>query len=82
MSILEVDMLSGNYRVAYKQGGVKLLPVHINGAYLVIVVGGVVIHARVGVAAGGVERQLAGAVLQHAAAPLLRRRAQMRKEVR
>ena len=54
---------------------------HIHGAQLGGVVGGVVIHPGVGIAAAGIQRQLARAVLQHAAAPLLCRRAQNVQEL-
>ena len=44
---------------------------HIHRGDLPVVVGGVVVHAAVRVAAAGVQRQLAGPARQAAAAPLL-----------
>ena len=69
--VLEVYYLICYHRVSCQFGGVEILFVHINGGYLMTVIGGVIVNALVGVAAACVYRYLILALGNFAAASLL-----------
>ena len=69
--VLKVYYLAGYHRVGNKLGGGKVFFVHINGGYLMSVVGGVIVNALVGVAAACINCYLILALCHLAAAPLL-----------
>ena len=58
-------------RIARKLASVQILTVHIDRAYLVIVIGGVIVYPAAGVAARGIYGYLILAVRDLAAAALL-----------
>ena len=69
--VLKVYYLARYHRVGNKLGGVKVFFVHINGGYLMSVVGGVIVNALVGIAAACINCYLILALCHLAAAPLL-----------
>ena len=69
-SVPEVDGRICFQRVSMQLAAVQVFPVHVHGADLAAVVGGVVVNAPVGVAAGAVDGQLQLSTVQLNAAPL------------
>ena len=70
-----MDLLIENQGITDESGAVQILPVHIHGCNLVVIIGSVVVNAFVSVAAGGIDGDLIFAAYI-AAAPLLIHRAQ------
>ena len=64
-----MNLLSGDQRITQEGSALQILWVHLDGADLAVGVGGVVIRAAVGAAAGGIAGKFIAAILQSAAAP-------------
>ena len=69
--ILNPNLLLLDRGIVYQLIPVQILPVHIHAGDLVVIVGGVIVDAFVGITAGGIDRDLALSVLQHTAPALL-----------
>ena len=66
-----MDLLIENQGITDESGAVQILPVHIHGCNLVVIIGSVVVNAFVSVAAGGINRNFVLIFLSLAAASLL-----------
>lgn len=80
-SILPTDLLLCCQREPLDRCPIQLAAVKIHGGNLTVVIGGVIVDPLRGVAAGGIDGDLAASVLQAAAAPLLIHRAQNVEEL-
>lgn len=66
-SVQSPNLFLGNERIAGEHHAVKRLSEHVNGAYLMVIIGGAVVYAPVGIHAAGVKRYLICSVFKYIA---------------
>ena len=71
LSILQADLLTANLRIRDDLISLEVFLVHIDGGDLAVFIGGIVVYAARGIAAGGIDRDFR-LVLNHYTAAYVR----------